>query len=67
MENPIFEVSVIYLFIKNEKLRFRNFRRSTEVVFLAFWFFGVLLITRGRTGLKVCEYRDLDGADISFG
>ena len=51
MENPIFEVSFIYFFIKNEKLRFRNVRRSTEVGFLAFWFFGVLLITKGRTGL----------------
>jgi len=67
MENPIFKVSFVFLFIKNEKLRFRNFRRSTEVVFLAFWFFGVLLITKGRTGLKICEYGDLDGADISFG
>ena len=67
MENPIFKVSFIYLFIKNEKLIFRNFRRSTEVGFLAFSFFGVLLITKGRTGLKICEYGDLDGADISFG
>ena len=33
----------IYFFIKNEKLRFRNFRRSTEVGFLAFCFFGVFL------------------------
>ena len=51
MENPIFQVSVSYLFIQNEKLRFRNFRRSTEVGFSVFWFFGVSLTTKGRTGL----------------
>ena len=33
MENSIFEVSAMYFFEKNEKLRFRNFRRSTEVGF----------------------------------
>ena len=51
MENPIFEVSFIHFFEKNKKLIFRNFRRSTEVGFSVFWFFGVLSSAKGRTGL----------------